>query len=211
MRFAHLLALAGFAVAAGWGALEGCASNAPTTSYTPITGIEIPSAEIVAGHGCGAGSPNQVYKYAAVVAFQPPIVGTQDGAAMNVGGDADGAAVDGGGVTTAQLVTSGVFDCFADGVFSNLPQDDAGNSNFVVTIYAYDQCSFPQALACSSNAGTACPAEDPNFVTQSVAAQPSNWTTTCTVTQTPGITVNAYCPRLQPQGAAPPCADAGAE
>ena len=196
MRVAYLLALLGFALAAGWGALEGCASNAPTTSYTPITGIEIPSADIVAGHGCGAGSPNQVYKYAAVV-----------GAV----GDADGAADGGAGVTTAQLVTSGVFDCFADGVFSNLPQDDAGNSNFAVTIYAYNQCSFPQALACSSNAGTACPAEDPNFVTQSVAAQPSNWTTTCTATQTPSVTVIAYCPPLQPRGAAAPCADAGAE
>lgn len=198
MRFADF-ALLGFALAAGWGALEGCASNAPTTSYTPITGIEIPSADIITGHGCGTGSPSQVYKYAAVVAFLPPV------------DDADGVAVDAAGVTTAQLVTSGVFDCFADGVFSNLPLDDAGDSNFVVTIYAYNQCSFPQSLVCSSNAGTACPAEDPNFVTQSVAAQPSNWTTTCTATQTPGVTVIAYCPPLQPQGAAAPCADAGAE
>src|SRR5579864_3752000 len=134
-----------------WGNLAGCSTSAPSTAYTPITGIQIPSAELVAGHGCGNGGHQQVYKYAAVIAYS----------------DA-GPGEDGGGAIPGAL-TSAVFDCFADGIFSNLPQSDAGNSSFAITIYAYNLCSFPPQLACSLNAATACAAEDASVVAQSVA------------------------------------------
>jgi len=195
VRFVHLLAFLLLSAATGWATLEGCATNAPTVSYTPITGIEIPSADIVAGHGCG-GASGQVFKYAAVVAYQTT---------------ADAGPADEAGTTGSALVTSGVFDCFADGIFSNLPADDAGNAKFVISIYAYNACAFPMDLACPPNAASACNAETPSFVAPFVASQPSSWTTTCTATQIPGVTVIAYCPPLEQQGAPAACSDASAE
>jgi hypothetical protein len=186
VTFARTLAPQSIALALGLGALEGCTPTAPTTSYTPVTGIEIPSADIVAGHGCGNRAPDQVYKYAALVTY----------------GDAGcGGNANGGGDTSMSPVASGVFDCFADGVFSNLPQSDAGSSSFVISIYGYNQCSFASDVAW----------EDPNAVTQSVAASPANWTATCAGTQIPGVTTIACCSELQAQADAPPCADAGTE
>jgi len=169
--------------------LRGCTPTAATSTYTPITGIEIPSANLVAGHGCGDRAPGQVYKYAALVRYGD----------AGCGQDVDGLG-DVGGNTTMGVVASGVFDCFADGVFSNLPQTDAG-SGFVISIYAYNQCSFMPDVAW----------EDPSVAMQSVASNPANWTATCTASQTPGVTAMACCPQLEPQDAAPPCGDAGGE
>ena len=193
MSFTRVLSPLWVAVATGGGALEGCETTAPSTSYTPITGIELPSADIVAGHGCGTGSPDQVYKYAAIVGYA--------GDAGDGGTELD---------LTAGIVTSGVFDCFADGIFSNLPLSDAGNSTYIIGIYAYNQCSFPPELACVQNASAACPTGDAS-VAQSVASQPANWTATCNATQIAGVTATAYCPRLEAQDGAASCADAAAE
>jgi hypothetical protein len=156
----------------------GCTTSASTTGYTPVTGIQITASDIVAGHGCGEHS-GQVYKYAAVVSY------------ANDAGVASDAGV-------GKPFISGVFDCFADGIFSNLPALDSGvPQGFDVSIYAYDKASFPRALDCPP--GTApCPGDDAGAVTQSLAA--ATWTTTCTATQIQGATSVASCVALHDAG-----------
>jgi hypothetical protein len=188
----RVLASLWVATATGWGAMPSCTPSAPSTSYTPITGIQLPSAAIVAGHGCGTGGPDQVYKYAAIVGYAVE------------GGVAGGASGDGG-----VAITSGVFDCFADGLFSNLPGSDAGSFSFDVAIYAYNQCSFPLELACLQNAPTACPGDA--SVAESVASHPANWRATCTASEVAGVTAIAECTSLEPQDAAAQCVDAGTD
>jgi hypothetical protein len=163
------------AVGAAVGLALGCTTPPTTTLYTPITGIEIPSAAVVAGHGCGT-RPGQVYRYAAVVAYP-----------------GEGGA----------LVTSGVFDCFADGIFSNL---DAGALN--VTIYAFSHSSLPDALACSPPAAP-CPGDDAGVVLS--YATSADWTAACTATQVRGITAVASCSPLEPSDAAEDAGDAGVD
>jgi len=215
VSFARALVASSIAAVGGWCALAGCQQSAPTTAYTPITGIAIPSAELVVGHGCGTRGQEQVYKYAAIVTYYDAGPNQESGAAADDSGvdqDAAAASEDAGDNQDSALmmpsaVTSGIFDCFADGVFSNLPQSDAGNLSFTIQIYAYNACSFPSGLACPQNTATHCPAEDPN----SVASQPSNWTATCMATQVTGVTAIADCSPLEPGDAASPCADASTE
>ncbi|HEY8090634.1 MAG TPA: hypothetical protein VIF09_22385 [Polyangiaceae bacterium] len=151
-------------------ALVGCPSASTTTGYTPITGILIRGSSLVADHGCGTG-PQQVYKYAAVAYYE----------------------VDGG--PSGPPVVSGVFDCFTDGLFSNLQPSASGNLSFTVAIFAYSQASFPPTLQCPPTSG-ACPGDDP-ATTLGFAGQ-AGWTTTCTATQQAGVSVLAVCAPLEP-------------
>jgi hypothetical protein len=171
------------AMACSFIAIAGCTTSGPATAYTPITGIQILAAEIVAGRGCGRGM-GQVYKYAAVVAQT---------------GD--------GGVPTRTL-TSGVFDCFADAIFSNLQPLDGGAPVFEVSIYAYDNDSFPGALDCPQSVAP-CPGDDASAVLP--WEQAANWTAICTVSQSQGITTVASCPPLLPSPAHPSQSDAATE
>jgi hypothetical protein len=167
-------------VGAAFGVASGCATQASTTLYTPITGIQIPAAVVVTGHGCGT-RPGQVYKYAAIVTYP----------------------VEGGAAT----VTSGVFDCFADGIFANLPTIDGGT--FRVNVYAFSQGSFPPALACSPPNSVPCPGDDAGSVAAYAAS--ADWTAECTATQVPGITTVASCGSLEPSDAAAAAGDATQE
>jgi hypothetical protein len=126
-----------FVIAAG--ALA-CTSATATTVYTPVTGIQIPSATVVAGYGCGTGM-DQVYRYAAVISA--------------AAGDAASA-----------VLASSVFPCFADGLFSNLPIG-TNDPSFSVAIYAFNQTSFPQALDCTSSP---CPGDDAGAVAASIGS-----------------------------------------
>jgi hypothetical protein len=163
------LALMGASLACGVvaaAAVGACAANTTTTGFTPITGIIIRSESLVAGKGCGT-APGQVYRYLAIVTYAPDDLGT-----------------------TRDPIAGAVFDCFADGLFSNLqPAPDTGSVSYVVTIYAYDAPSYPAAdLQC--------------YVDQTCAALPGAcdatklhalYTTTCTATQQQGIAVLADC------------------
>jgi hypothetical protein len=156
-----------FLVAAA-GAAIGCATSAPSTGYTPPTGIFISAQTIVAGHGCGTGT-DQVYKYAVIVST------TSDAGPA--------------------FVTSGVFDCFTDGVFSNLPSPDGGSVAFAVSVLAYNRSSFPDALFCPPNT-LPCPGDDAGDVFPWKAA--ANWTATCTVTEIQGVPSITTCSALEP-------------
>jgi len=159
-----------FIVAAA-GVWAGCATTAPSAGYTPVTGIVIPAATIVAGHGCGTGA-DQVFKYAAVVS-------TPSGEAP-------------------AFVTSGVFDCFADGTFSNLPSPDGGSRTFDVQVFAYTEASFPPALVCPRST-VPCPGDDAGAVAPWEGS--ANWTTECTVTQIQGVPSITTCGALEPRDA----------
>ena len=124
-------ATSSLAIAAG---VAACTSTTATTIYTPVTGIQIPAATIVAGYGCGTGA-GQVYSYAAIVSTSV--------------GDA-----------ASTVLASNIFPCFADGLFSNLPVT-ANNQLFSIAIYAFNQASFPAALDCTSSP---CPGDDAGAV-----------------------------------------------
>jgi hypothetical protein len=178
------------------GTLAGCTQSSATTFYTPITGIQVRASDVTSGHGCGLGT-GQVYKYVALVS--------------NADDDAG-----------RPPFTSGVFDCFADGLFSNLSSlVDGGDSRFRVDVYEYDSCAFPcKKLACAqvvcpcdggvAPAGPAtCPGDDAAVASQVVATAPANWRATCTATEAAGITSIATCVTVEPNDsdASPP--DAG--
>ena len=179
------MGLTPFVVAAA-AALVGCPAAATTTAYTPITGILIRSSSLVAGVGCGTGT-DQVYEYGAFLSYVVDDAGDHGPA-----------------------VYSGVFDCYSDGLFSNLPANEAGSLSFDLTIVAWNQASFPPALACDAEetdgAFPGCPGDEPSFLA-SHSASP-NWTTTCTATQQSGVSVLAVCAPLVATGA-PSGGDAG--
>jgi hypothetical protein len=152
-------------------ALAGCPNTASTSIYTPPTGIQIDSQDLVAGVGCGPG-PGQVYRYAAVV--------TQE--------------TDAG----APFVVSGVFNCYSDALFTNLPSPDGGSTTYSIGIFAYDSASFPAALGgCEySPLSAGCPGDDAAVVKRYESQ--ATWTTTCTATQFQGVPQVAQCGQLVP-------------
>jgi hypothetical protein len=174
----------GFALLGAWAGLAGCVAAAPTSAYTPIPGVQVLGPEITASQSCGLG-PNQIFQYAAVLS------------ALTADGGADGPPI-----------ASAVLPCSADVVFSNL---DAAIPSFQVTVRAYNQCSFPSALAClpAPSGSAPCPGENPALVTGADIAGAANWTMTCTAQQSQGITAVASCGPLLPTDAGPSCPDAG--
>src|SRR5580698_7427354 len=106
----------------------GCQASAAALVYTPYQGVNIDSSSLVAPYGCGMG-PGQVYRYVATL-VNVPIVD---------GGDASDASRADAGPGT--ILTTGVFDCFADGVFQGTPPAPA---TFALTIYAL---TYPESVA----------------------------------------------------------------
>jgi hypothetical protein len=171
--------LAPAALLVGGVILAGCPSTATVVTTLPISGIVIPSADLVAGHGCGTG-PDQVFQYAATLAYQ----------------------------STGKAFASAVVPCFADGVFSNIPGPpdaavpDGGNPFLLtVTISAYNADSFPAALRCTeaTTATTSvgpCPGDMLQEVKDQVGRFPPNWTTTCSAVELVGVPVQADCAPL---------------
>ena len=164
--------------------LVGCPTTATTTTYTPITGILIQASTVTAGRGCGTGD-DQVYRYAVTLAYSS---------------------------SPNAPFLSNVFECFADGLFSNLPASDSGSDSFIVTIYAFNQASFPPVInPCEPQ--NSCPAEAPSQVIEE--ASEANWTTICSAEQIAGVSSLAVCPALEPPDAGgdattTPQAEAGA-
>jgi len=161
----------GGVVAAALGTVA-CDSTSNVQSYTPITGIEIQPSSLLQGLECGTG-PDDVYQYVAVVWDE----------------------VDGG--PSAPPIASNVFDCFATGLFENLPTADGGSQQFFLRIFGYSQASLPPDLTCPdgfSVSGGVCPAQDASLA----AASKAPWVTTCNATQQQGIPVLAVCQPFQP-------------
>jgi hypothetical protein len=177
--------LLGLAAACAFG---GCTNNVTVLAYTPITGVQIRSQDLVAGHGCGTG-PGQVYAYVVVL--------TQD-ESRNV------------------PEYSTVVNCYSDGVLSNLASE-AGTYAYFLYIYAYDYASFPKSLACTPPlTNSSCPGDNVDAAILAVKAAgdagiaPPTWTTTCTAHEYGGEPMLAHCGPLQPTAPAE-ASDAGAE
>jgi len=191
-RRRRFLAIACLAIVASACWLAGCPTTSTLTAYTPITGIVIRSADLVAGHGCGTG-PDQVYKYVAVLAY----------------------SAGGSNKPKSSIVpyTSTVVSCYTDAIFSNL-QASAGSNpsyDFTVYVYAYNATSFPQALACTPDTAGGCPGDNPCSTATPCDAgveprYPPSWTATCSATELAGVPALATCGALEPVTGA---ADAG--
>ena len=166
--------IAGSALFAG-STLTGCPSGDSGVTYTPITGILIDSPQLVAGLGCGTGT-GQVYKYAATLTY-----------------------VDEAGVQASPTYAS-VFDCYSNGIFANLPEDDSGSVSFDLSIYAFNQASYPVALDAVAYSQGVDYAQAVTTVLANTAT--ANWTTTCTATQSSNVSVLALCQPLAPVGVA---------
>ncbi len=142
-----------------------CGTTTAATGVTPITGILIRSDALVSGLGCGTGA-GQVFKYVAAVASDD--------------------------APTAYAFAN-AFDCFADGVFSNVPLPETGNPSFTVRIFALNKAAYTAQSAAVDSA-------DPN----KVGALEPTWTTTCHATQQANIAVLAVCDHLQAVAPPPP-------
>jgi hypothetical protein len=180
---ASRLRILGLLAAAGTAAMAACTTTTTTTTFTPITGIEIRSAALVAGFGCGLGA-GQVFRYAAALSF--------------AGGSDAGALVQQNGVPLTNI-----FDCFADGVFENLPSSDAGSLTFNVAIFAYNEDAYftaglPANLGCAPTPDGGAQNCDPGTRPLTAAQEGfATWTTVCTATQQAGTPVIAVCGPLQ--------------
>src|SRR5690606_24201914 len=83
-------------------------------------------------------------------------------------------------------VTAGIYDCFADGTFVELPQT-GGSFTFRLDVFVYNEASYAAARAAIEGAGTNGDALR--------ATQPT-WTTVCTATQQRDVQTLAVCDPL---------------
>jgi hypothetical protein len=204
----RLIALSASAVAVvlgaavGGGALTGGASGCTDTTLGNadlISGIEIKSGLLLGDYNFTCGTEtDDVFKYVAVV--------------INNRSDIGGA---------------GIFDCFADAVFANLPGTDAGTLSFAVWVYAYNEAEFNVA---NENNRLAQAVDILNGVTRpdgsvivvptsavpkggsargyagalsTICLQHATWTSTCQAVSQPGVEVAALCTPLSPQSGTP--------
>jgi hypothetical protein len=177
-----LAALAGITSIVG----VACTTDTDAGAITPITGIAIRADTLEVGFGCGT-APSQIYKYAAVVTY----------------------AVDAGPVCTeAGTATefTGLFDCFADGVFPNLPACSTGSQAFQLSVYAYNQADY--ASADGNGPLESEVVGDPAAFAQLVAST-ATWTTTCEATQQANVEILAVCAPLTPNPGFVPQGDDG--
>lgn len=143
-----------------------CSGSGSSTGIPPITGIVIRAETLTAGRGCGR-APTQLFKYTAIVYGY-------------TGGPVD---VKGSYRTP---VTAGVYDCFADGTFVELPAT-GGSSTFRLEVFAYTEAAYLAAQATIEGAGT-----------NGDALRTTNptWTTVCTATQLRDVQALAVCDPL---------------
>lgn len=88
--------------------------TASTSDETSITGVVVRTTQLLEGTGCGT-RVGQVYKYLAV--------------AVHAG--------------QTEAVAAGVYDCFADAAFVNLPADPkTGGYDFEIFVYAFDASRY---------------------------------------------------------------------
>ncbi len=161
---------------------SGCGQST-TLPYTPYSGVEIPSSDVVAGVGCGA-APGQVFGYAAVLgdpsdASSPSLTPLPDG---------------------APPVYASVFSCFTDGAFSGVSTSPGGGATVELWIYAYDEAKFEaaQATVADFNCGNpTCPLSVDAGIPWVLHA-PSTYVTTCTATLESGDHVLPVCNPLEP-------------
>lgn len=148
-----------------------CSGSSGSAGIPPTTGIVIRAETLTTGRGCGR-EPTQLFKYAAVV------FGYSGG---------DPAARESYGVP----VTAGVYDCFADGTFIELPEINR-SVTFRLEVFGFTEQAYLAAGGSVEAAGT-----DASALRD---AGPT-WTTTCFATQQRDVQSLAVCEPLAPTSA----------
>jgi len=138
-----------------------CGSAGGSDTLTPITGVVIRAESLTTGRGCGRGA-EQVFKYAAVLLGQTS-VDTYD-----------------------RFIAGNVYDCFADGLFVDVPAS-GGVFKYKVQIYAYNEAAF--------GAGASTIAAKAQTVTELKTTSPT-FTTTCDAEQLDLVQTLAVCKPL---------------
>ena len=100
-----------------------CSSTSPKVSLGPLQGISIPASELTATRGCGTESGN-LFKYAAVVR------------------SAEATSANGSDAGSNPALAKGLYDCFTDAVFSNLPYGDDGTAPYTIEVRAFDVSEY---------------------------------------------------------------------
>jgi hypothetical protein len=163
-----------------------CTTDTDAGAITPITGIAIRADSLEAGFGCGT-APSQIYKYAAVVSYAGPMCSEAGSATL----------------------FTGLFDCFADGVFPNLPACSTGSQAFQLQVYAYNQASY--ATADTNGELESEVVSNPGAFANLVAST-ATWTTTCEATQQANVEILAVCaPLVANPNYVPPADDGGSD
>lgn len=143
----------------------GCSGTSASDTLTPITGITVRAETLTADRGCGRG-PTQIFKYAVVVLGRNPKTLAFD-----------------------QQVSSGVYDCFTDAQFVNLPSS-GGSFDFTLQIFAYNATAYQAAgdaqVKDAAVSAAKLPATNPTF------------TTTCTAQELDQVQSLAACQPLVP-------------
>jgi hypothetical protein len=181
------LTLLSLCAASAW--LAGCPATA-LIGLAPITAVEVPIATLLLDEnlGCGCG-PNEVYKYAVVVAYAES---DKSLSADNCPGSGNKSAPD--------FLAGAVFDCFASATFGNLPPIEAGGllmdsgaaleDGGTVAIWAwvafynydtYMKLGKPKIDEAASHHGDIC-------------TLGATWTTTCLATEQDNIVAPFACP-----------------
>lgn len=136
------------------------------------TAIVVRAAAVTEAQGCGKGA-GQVLRYAAVV------TGCEERAE-------DGACV------RRVPLTAGVFDCFADATFVELPAV-GGTFSYDVDVFLYNEPGAAASRAALDDATARARANDPAGAESALRATSPTWSTTCTATQVDRVQSAATC------------------
>lgn len=159
-KFALAPGVALLAAGAAGAISAACGSAGASDTLPPITGVIVRAESLTTGRGCGRG-PEQVFKYAAVLLGK-------------------------GTTSYDQFVAGNVYDCFADGLFVDLPAS-GGAFDYKLQIYAYNEAAFTSA------GGTV--AAKAQTVTELKTTNPT-FTTTCNAVQIDLVQTLAVCKPL---------------
>lgn len=97
--------------------LLACSSTGTGAGIVPVTAIVVPADHVTQARGCGPGA-GKVFKYAALVS-----------------------AVDDSGAAGERGLAHGVYDCFVDASFANLPLGN-GIKRYRVELVAFDEAGY---------------------------------------------------------------------
>lgn len=139
--------------------LVACESSGGDGGLSPITGVLVKSESLFATRGCGTAA-REGFKYAAFVESQDD-----------------------------QVVAAGVYDCFADASFVNLPRSRTGSLTFDVYVLAFDAPSW------EGEAGPVGAATSRADLGALLATRPTS-STRCRATQQQDVQVLAECDPL---------------
>ena len=160
LRFRSYVAAA---LIAAFAVLFACSGSSSSSGIPPITGIVIRAETLTTGRGCGT-APSQLFKYAAVV--------------YGFGGG------DPSEPTSYNVpIAAGVYDCFADGTFVELPQT-GGSFTYRLEVFAYAQPAYAAVSAAVESAGTNA---------DILRSTNPTWVTACFATQQRDVQALAVC------------------